>query len=84
MNSNNTAYITVKFKQTVDISKSLKELLTYGISGIFRLFPEESDKDLSRIYILEVDIKYVDKTIRELQYHKMLEYVERTPIRKTK
>ena len=84
MSSNNITYITIKFKQAVDIPKALKELSTYSIAGVFRLFPEEeSDKNLSRIYILEVDIKNVEKTLRELQHHRTLEYIERTPIRKT-
>lgn len=47
-----------------------------GIESVIQTFPDETDEELSRLYVLEVNPSEVDTTLEVLSHHPEIEYVE--------
>ncbi|MGE0886537.1 MAG: hypothetical protein AB7P14_23615 [Blastocatellales bacterium] len=47
-----------------------------GIESVIQTFPDETDEELSRMYVLEVDPAEVDAAIAALNHQPEIEYVE--------
>ncbi len=47
-----------------------------GIESVVQTFPDETDEELSRLYVLEVDPEEVDAALEALSHQREIEYVE--------
>ncbi len=47
-----------------------------GIESVVQTFPDETDEELSRMYVLEVDPEEVDAALEALSHQQEIEYVE--------
>ena len=53
-----------------------------GVQAVIHTFPEETDEELKRLFVLEVAPTDVDSILKELDGRADIEYVERAPKRK--
>ena len=53
-----------------------------GVQSVIQAFPEETDEDLKRLFVLEVEPSECESTLRELQRRSEVEYAEEAPLRK--
>lgn len=86
-----TEPIKLNLKLAAGVKKGkLDKLLaeTPGIQSVTQTFPDETDEELSQLYILEVELSKSDAAINALSKHSEIDYVEPTAsrrlIRKTK
>lgn len=58
--------------------KMLDELLAEapGVQSVIQTFPDETDEELSRLYVLEVSASESEAAIKTLSKHSEIEYVE--------
>jgi hypothetical protein len=75
--------LNVKLLPGLDRHKSDAALNgTPGLRSVIQTFPEETDEELSTLYILEVDPSNLKDAVRQLQDNPSVEYVEETARRK--
>lgn len=85
-----TELIKLNMKLADGAGKNLDRLLaeTPGIQSVIQTFPDETDEELSRLYVLEVTASESEAAIKMLNAHPEIEYVEpsapRRLIRKAK
>ena len=53
-----------------------------GIESVIQTFPDETDDELSRLYVLEVSASQADAALRLLRHRPEVEYVEPTAQRR--
>lgn len=58
--------------------KKLDQLLAEapGVQSVIQTFPDETDEELSRLYVLEVSASESEAAINALSKHSEIEYVE--------
>ncbi len=58
--------------------KTLDQLLAEapGVQSVIQTFPDETDEELSRLYVLEVSASESEAAIKSLSKHSEIEYVE--------
>jgi len=55
---------------------------TPGVQSVIQTFPDETDEELSRLYILEVDPANLKAALRQLHQNPHVQYAEETVRRK--
>jgi hypothetical protein len=55
---------------------------TPGLRSVTQTFPDETDEELSSLYLLEVNASEVEAALHQLRHHPEVEYVEGTASRK--
>ncbi len=76
--------LNIKVAPTADIDSALKRLQSVdGFRTIERLFPGETEPDLSTIYVAHVDTDQLAKVMPEIEADDDIEYVEEPPSRKS-
>jgi len=53
-----------------------------GIESVIQTFPDETDEELSRLYVLDVNPEEVDAALENLSHQPEIEYVEPTAPRR--
>jgi len=53
-----------------------------GVQSVIQTFPDESDEELKRLFVLEVESSELESALRELRHHREVEYAEKAPLRK--
>ena len=53
-----------------------------GVQSVIQTFPDESDRELKRLFVLEIDPSDVESALKELRRRPEVEYVEKVPLRK--
>ena len=53
-----------------------------GVQSVIQTFPDETDQELKRLFVLEIDPSDVEFSLKELRRRPEVEYVEKTPLRK--
>ena len=51
---------------------------TPGLRSAIQTFPDETDQELSRLYIIEVDPSNLKAALRQLRHNPYIEYAEET------
>lgn len=77
--------VRLNLKLAVGVNHSkLEKLLAEapGIESVIQTFPDETDEELSRLYVLEVNSSQVDEAIKTLSHRSEIEYVEPTAPRR--
>ena len=71
--------VTLNLKLAPGVEKqTLDKLLAQapGVQSVIQTFPDESDEELSRLYVLEVKASEAEAAINSLNKHSEIEYVE--------
>lgn len=80
-----TPRLRVNVKLTVgadpDRSRGLLSRLL-GVQSVIQTFPDETDQELKRLFVLEIDPSDVESSLKELRRCPEIEYVEKAPLRK--
>lgn len=75
--SPSSSQVHVKLTPGADRALFLRRLSsTQGVRRVTQLFPSETDAELARLYVLEVDPSHLEALMRELRRDKSLEYAE--------
>jgi hypothetical protein len=75
--------VNLKLKPGSDAGKTITELLREsGVLGATQVFPDETDPDLSGLYLLDLAPAAAKETIGALRRYKQVQYVEPTAPRK--
>jgi hypothetical protein len=53
-----------------------------GVQSVIQTFPDETDQELKRLFVLEIDASDVESSLKELRRCPEVEYVEKAPLRK--
>ena len=53
-----------------------------GVQSVIQTFPDETDQELKRLFVLEIDASDVESALKELRRRPEVEYVEKAPLRK--
>ena len=53
-----------------------------GVWSVIQTFPEETDADLSGLYLLEIDASYLASVLQRLRQYPGIEYAEEAAARK--
>lgn len=53
-----------------------------GVQSVIQTFPDETDEELRRLFILEVDPSELESALKELRRRSEVEYAEKAPLRK--
>lgn len=53
-----------------------------GVQSVIQTFPEETDEELKRLFVLEVEPSELKNALKELRRRREVEYAERAPPRK--
>jgi hypothetical protein len=53
-----------------------------GVQSVVQTFPEESDEELKRLFVLEVKPAELETALKELRRRSEVEYAEKAPLRK--
>jgi len=80
-----TQHIRLNLKLAAGVEKGkLDQLLaeTPGVQSVVQTFPDESDEELSRLYVLEVKLSESEAAINALNKHAEVDYVEPTASRR--
>jgi hypothetical protein len=73
-----TELIKLNMKLAAGAGKKLDKLLAEapGIESVIQTFPDETDEELSRLYVLEVSASESEAAIKMLNANPEIEYVE--------
>jgi hypothetical protein len=75
--------LNVKMVHGVEPQQSRETLsATPGVISFVQTFPDETDEELSRLYVVEVEPSELEMTLRKLNNHPGVEYAEQTAPRK--
>jgi hypothetical protein len=81
--SKRTVRLNVKLATEVEPGQAEEALAgTPGLRSLIRMFPDEEDEELSRLFILEVDPSTVQQSLKQLKKNLSVEYAEKTASRK--
>jgi hypothetical protein len=53
-----------------------------GVQSVIQTFPDETDQELKRLFVLEIDPSDFESSLKELRHCPEVEYVEKAPLRK--
>lgn len=53
-----------------------------GVQSVIQTFPGETDQELKRLFVLEIDASDLESALKELRRCPEVEYVEKAPLRK--
>jgi len=53
-----------------------------GVQSVIQTFPDEPDKELKRLFVLEIEPSELESALKELRRHSEVEYAETAPQRK--
>ena len=54
----------------------------HGVQSVVQTFPEESDQELKRLFVLEIDGPELEAALKELRRCPEVEYAEKAAVRK--
>jgi hypothetical protein len=54
-----------------------------GLQSVIQTFPDETDQELKRLFVIEIDASDVESALKELRRRPEVEYVEKAPLRKS-
>ena len=54
----------------------------HGVQSVIQTFPDESDEELKRLFVLEVEPSELESALNELRRRSEVEYAEKAPLRK--
>ena len=75
--------VNVKLAPGAERDRSLSILSRpRGVRSVIQTFPDETDEDLDRLYMLDVDPSNLQSALRELRQCPEVEYAEVVPSRK--
>jgi hypothetical protein len=81
---NKASGVQLSLKVAADVNaRKLKRLWsqTPGLHNVVQTFPDESDEELSRLYVLEIEADAVTDAVQQLQAQPEIEYVDK-PMRR--
>ena len=53
-----------------------------GVQSVIQTFPDETDQELKRLFVLEVEPSKFESALEELRHCSEVEYAEKSPLRK--
>lgn len=75
--------INVKVAEKLDKRECVRTLSsTPGIVDVIQTFPDETDKELASLYLLEVDEKQAKRALQKLRQSPEIDYAEEVAPRK--
>jgi hypothetical protein len=78
--------VNVKLAPKVDPQRCVRTVKDFscvpGVRSCIRTFPEETDKELSRLYLIEVDRSRLEELLQLLKKSSAVEYAEVSAPRK--
>lgn len=75
--------VNVKLAPGAERDRSLNILSRpRGVRSVIQTFPDETDEELARLYMLDVDPSKLQSALRELRHCPEVEYAEVVPSRK--